>query len=168
MSTELKHHIRKECTINGVSNVIFNALIAWLMLRGGADLSLGGDRGFAVDLVATGFILPFIVTLIIIPLNQRQLRKQAVSAIKLNPDKWLENCLGRFPKGLFLRAVWFGLIGMLVLAPLTILPLWLLGIDQFTPANYAIFKGLWAGTIAALLAVPMILLALETKHNSDI
>ncbi len=52
-------------------------------------------------------------------------------------------------------------IGMLLLAPLTLLPLWLLGVEQFSPLVYALFKGLWAGAIAALLAVPMILLALN-------
>ena len=62
-----------------------------------------------------------------------------------------------------MRAVCFGLIGMLLLAPLTLLPLWLLGVEQFTPATYSIFKGIWAGAIAALLAIPMILLALNKQ-----
>lgn len=161
MRNNIIQHIRKECTINGISNVFFNALIAWLLLKGGADLTLGGENNFAVDLIATGFILPFIVTLIIIPLNKRQLDKQALSPITLNQDHWMEGLLAKFPQGLFLRAVLFGCIGMLLLAPLTLLPLWLLGIEQFTPLAYAIFKGVWAGAIAALLAVPMILLALN-------
>ena len=161
MNNSISQHIRKECAINGITNVIFNAVIAWLLLKGGADLTFGGENSFAVDLIATGFILPFIVTLIIIPLNRRQLNKQSLPSITLNQDHWVEAWLVRFPQGLFLRAVLFGFIGMLLLAPLTLLPLWLLGVEQFSPLVYALFKGLWAGAIAALLAVPMILLALN-------
>ena len=161
MNNSISQHIRKECAINGITNVIFNAVIAWLLLKGGADLTFGGENSFAVDLIATGFILPFIVTLIIIPLNRRQLNKQSLPSITLNQDHWVEAWLVRFPQGLFLRAVVFGFIGMLLLAPLTLLPLWLLGVEQFSPLVYALFKGLWAGAIAALLAVPMILLALN-------
>ncbi len=161
MNNSISQHIRKECAINGITNVIFNAVIAWLLLKGGADLTFGGENSFAVDLIATGFILPFIVTLIIIPLNRRQLNKQSLPSITLNQDHWVEAWLVRFPQGLFLRAVLFGFIGMLLLAPLTLLPLWLLGVEQFSPLVYALFKGLWAGAIAALLAVPMLLLALN-------
>ena len=157
----IQQHIRKECTVNGISNVFFNGLIAWLLLKGGADLTFGGENSFAVDLLATGFILPFIVTLIIIPLNRRQLNKQALAPVYLDREHWLLGILARFPQGLFMRALWFGLVGMLLLAPLTLLPLWLLGIKQFTPNSYALFKGIWAGSIAALLAAPMILLALK-------
>ena len=163
MSANVNQHIRKECTVNGITNIVFNAIIAWLLLKGGADLTLAGENSFAVDLLATGFILPFIVTLIIIPLNKRQLARQTLPAISLDPDQWLQAMLGRFPQGLFMRAVCFGLIGMLLLAPLTLLPLWLLGVEQFTPAAYSIFKGIWAGAVAALLAIPMILLALNKQ-----
>jgi len=163
MSNVIARHIRKECTINGISNVFFNALIAWLLLKGGTNLSFAGENSFAVDLIATGFILPFIVTLIIIPLNRRQLQKQLLPSITLNQNHWLEGRLAKFPRGLFMRAVLFGYIGMLLLTPLTLLPLWLLGVEQFNPLDYALFKGLWAGAIAALLAAPMIIVALSEQ-----
>ena len=161
MSNSVSQHIRRECTVNGLSNTLFNGLIAWLLLKGGADLTLGGENSFAVDLLATGFILPFIVTLIIIPLNKRQLARQTITSISLDQNNWMQGLLLKFPAGLVLRAVLFGLIGMLLLAPMTLLPLWALGIEQFSPTAYALFKGVWAGAIAALLAIPMILLALK-------
>jgi hypothetical protein len=72
--------------------------------------------------------------------------------------QWVANWL---PAGTFRSALLFGLFGMCVLAPLTLLVFYLLGVEQFSPVNYAIFKGIWAGAMAGLLVIPMVLLALR-------
>ena len=55
----------------------------------------------------------------------------------------------------------FGLLGLLVIAPLTLLGFYLLGVQQVEPLHYALFKGVWAGLMAAVLVVPMVLVALR-------
>ncbi len=45
---------------------------------------------------------------------------------------------------------------------LTILALALVGVNEFTPMGYSIFKGVWAGGLAVVMAFPMILLGLAT------
>jgi hypothetical protein len=46
-------------------------------------------------------------------------------------------------------------------APLTLLGFYLLGVQQIEPLHYALFKGVWAGLMAAVLVVPMVLCALR-------
>ena len=55
---------------------------------------------------------------------------------------------------------------MLVVAPITLLGLYLAGVDTILPLHYAIFKGIWAGAMAALLVVPMVLVALRPTATS--
>ena len=152
--------IRHETMVSGVSNTVFNGLIAWLLLRAGSNLTLAGEHSFAIDVAATAFILPFIVTLIVIPLNQRKLAANKVSSVLLDSGSPLQAVLLQFPENLWLRALGFGLLTMLIVTPLTLLPLWALGIHEFTPLAYSIFKGVWAGLMAAALTTPMLLLAL--------
>jgi hypothetical protein len=152
--------IRHETMVSGVSNTVFNGLIAWLLLRAGSNLTLAGEHSFAIDVAATAFILPFIVTLIVIPLNQRKLAANKVTSIRLDSGSPLQAVLLQFPENLWLRALGFGLLTMLIVTPLTLLPLWVLGIHEFTPLAYSIFKGAWAGLMAAALTTPMLLLAL--------
>jgi hypothetical protein len=50
---------------------------------------------------------------------------------------------------------------MAVIGGLSLLLLALIGVQDFTPLQYSIFKGIWAGVLASILVVPMILLALD-------
>ncbi len=154
-----KAHVDKEILIGGISNTVFNGVIAWLIVRNGGDLFLAGEKGYAVDLVATAFILPFIVTLIVVPLNRRKVTSGAQAIVTLDQQHWLDRAMGLFPANLMARAACFGLLSMLIFAPLTLLPLWALGIEPFTPLSYSLFKGVWAGVLAALLTPPMLILA---------
>lgn len=158
---DIQATIRHETLVSGISNTIFNGLIAWLLLRAGSNLTLAGEHSFAVDVAATAFILPFIVTLIVIPLNQRKLAAEKVTSVRLSGDSLLQSILLRFPANLWLRALCFGALTMLIVTPLTLVPLWALGFHEFTPTAYSIFKGVWAGLMAAAITTPMILLALK-------
>ena len=66
-SVTARSHLRHEVLVGGISNTIFNGLIAWLLLKSGPALGWGGQNSFAVDMLATGLLLPFIVALIVIP-----------------------------------------------------------------------------------------------------
>jgi hypothetical protein len=155
--------IRHETLVSGISNTVFNGLIAWLLLKAGSNLTLFGEHSYAIDVAATAFILPFIVTLIVIPLNQRKLAANKAPAVRLNSQNTMQAALLQFPDKLWLRALCFGLLTMLIVTPLTLLPLWALGVHEFTPLAYSIFKGLWAGLMAAALTTPMLLLALRER-----
>lgn len=107
--------------------------------------------------MATAAILLFIVALILIPLNRRKVRTGKVVAHSWDNRKALHRLLQRAPKSLFVRALLFALFGMLVIAPLTLLMRWSVGATEFTPLAHSIFKGIWAGLMAAAMTVPMVL-----------
>ncbi|PLW68776.1 hypothetical protein [Pseudohalioglobus lutimaris] len=167
MNAPAGHHLRHEALIGGVSNAVFNGLIAWLLLRSGPALQWGGEHSFAIDIIATALLLPFIVALIVIPLQRSKLRKGRLQSIDLGPQSPLQRLADRFPYSVFKSALLFGLIGCLLIAPLTLAGFYLFGIEQVNPLNYSLFKGLWAGAMAAVLVVPMVMVALRPLPSTN-
>jgi hypothetical protein len=154
-------HLKHEALVSGVSNAFFNGIIAWLLLRSGPALQWGGEHSFAVDIIATALLLPLIVALIVIPLQRSKLRKGKLQAISLAKTSGLQQFADCFPRATGKSALLFGLTGLLVVAPLTLAGFYVLGVEEVVPLNYALFKGLWAGAMAAVLVLPMVLVALR-------
>src|SRR6056300_982921 len=90
-------HIKHEILVGGISNTIFNGIIAWLLLRSGPALAWGGDHSFAVDVIATAFLLPFIVALIVIPLQRSKLNKGKLTPIDLGENSFMQRMADRLP-----------------------------------------------------------------------
>ena len=128
-------HIKHEMLVGGISNTIFNGMIAWLLLKSGPALAWGGDHSFAVDVIATAFILPFIVALIVIPLQRGKLNKGKLERIDLGAASFMQRMADRLPAGTFKSALLFGLFGMCVIAPLTLLGFYLLGVGRSAPST---------------------------------
>jgi hypothetical protein len=164
--THASAHLKHEVLVGGISNMVFNGLIAWLLLRNGPALAWGGEHSFAVDVVATALLLPLIVALIVIPLQRGKLNKGKLQNIDLGAQSLVQQFANRLPSSTFKSALIFGLLGMCTIAPLTLAGFYLFGVQQVPPLNYAIFKGVWAGLIAGLLVVPMVLLALRSEPAS--
>ena len=154
-------HLKHEALVGGASNAFFNGLIAWLLLRSGPSLAWGGEHSFAVDVIATSLLLPLIIALIVIPLQRSKLSKGKLHSINLGAGSRLQAIADRFPTSAFKSALLFGLLGMCLIAPLTLAGFFALGIDSVAPLHYAVFKGIWAGLMAAVLVLPMVLLALR-------
>ena len=154
-------HVLHEILVCAGSNMIFNGLSAWLLMKGGGNLHWGGDTSFAADVVVTAFLLPLIVAFIVIPLQRSKLSKGELQPINLGPSSFMQSLADRFPASTAKSALLFGLIGILIIAPVTLTGLYLFGVQTISPEYYAIFKGLWAGLIAAILVVPMVLIALR-------
>ncbi|RLQ23546.1 hypothetical protein DWB85_03065 [Seongchinamella sediminis] len=161
MGSNVKAHLKHEMLVGGISNAIANGLIAWLILRGGPDLTWSGQHSFVGDIVATAFLLPLIVALIVIPLQRRKLKSGKLQSMRLESGSLLQSLADRFPAGLGKSSLLFGLVGVSVFAPVLLLIIYAGGIDSFSPASYAALKGAWAGLMAAVLVVIMVLVALR-------
>lgn len=157
-------HIRHEVLVGGISNAFFNGLIVWWTKKNGPDLRWWGENSFAIDVIATGLLLPLIVALIVIPLQRGKLNKGKLQPVNLGSGSFMQALADRFPAATFKSAVLFGLIGMLVFAPVTLAGYYLLGIEQVTPAHYSLFKAAWTGIMAGILVVPMVLIALRAPR----
>lgn len=168
--TASREHIRNDVLVSVISNTLFNGLAAWLLLRGGPALRWSGEHSFVVDVVATGLLLPLIVALIFIPLQRGKLNKGKLQAINLGAASSLQSVADLFPASTFKNALLFGLIGMVIIAPLTLLGFYLVGVEEASPPQYAVFKGIWAGLVAGILVVPMVLIALrgpQVQHSTE-
>jgi hypothetical protein len=161
MAADARQHLQHEVLVGGVSNAFFNGLVAWLLLKSGPALAWGGEHSFAVDVIATALLLPLIVALIVMPLQRGKLRKGTLQPISLGPQSLVQTLADRCPASTFKSAVLFGLLGMCIVAPLTLLGFYLVGVQEVQPLHYAIFKGLWAGLLAGVMVIPMVLCALR-------
>ena len=160
-------YLRREITTNGLTNAFFNGVICWYLIKAKADLTWWGDHSFAGDILATALILPWIVAMIVIPLQRRKVRKGKIQPWHCDSSSSAAlQLLNRFPQSLWLNGIYFGLLGLLVVAPLTLLLLWIVGASLFTPMEYAIFKGVWAGCLAATTVIPMLLVGLRANVAS--
>lgn len=63
----------------------------------------------------------------------------------------MQSWADRFPAGAFKSAGLFGLIGMLIIAPLTLAGFYLQGVEEVGPRQYTLFKAVWTGLVAAVL-----------------
>lgn len=161
MDHEVQHHITKDSIVNAICNGVLNGYITWLLIKSkGMQTIWGGEHNFSVDMAITAFLILLIVSLIIIPINKGKVRKGKVPFVKWDPNQGLHRILCKFPKSLFLTSLIFGLFGLLIIVPFTLLPLYALGITQMTPSSYSIFKGVWAGIFAGVMVWPIILYAL--------
>jgi hypothetical protein len=162
---EFKYYLHHSATTNGLANALANGLICWWLIKDKGLVTWWGASNFGGDLLATGFVLPFIVTLIVIPVQRGKVRKGKVTAVAQDA---LPRALKRFttmPSSLFLQSIIFGVIGCTAIATPTLLALFALGVNSFEPAHYAIFKGLWAGLLAFIIVYPMITIGVSHKDN---
>ena len=161
MTSDAKRHLRHEALVGGISNAVFNGGIAWWLLKDGPALAWSGKHSFVVDIFATAFILPFIVALIVIPVHRRKLAKASIATMDFGVHSRVQRWVNRLPQSTSGNAFWFGLIGLCLAPVLPLLGFYIFGIEQIEPANYAVFKGLWAGLMAAALVMPMVMSALR-------
>lgn len=161
MDREIFSHIRKESIVNTILNAVFNGIIAWFILRSKGVLVIwGGENNFGEDIAITAVLLLLIISLIVISINKMKVRKGKVPSLDWNQDSFLHRLLCRFPKNTFLSSLVFGLFGLFVVVPLTLFPLYALGITQMDPLTYSLFKGVWAGILAGVMIWPIIMYAL--------
>lgn len=168
--SELKHYLIHGASTNGLANTLANGGICWWLIQDKGPVGWWGNSNFGGDLLATGFILPFIIALIVIPLHNKKVRSGSLNTVPADlVPRWMVWVLG-MPQSLWLRGVLFGLIGVVGFALPTLGLLALLEVNTLTPAQYALFKGVWAGLVAFILVMPMTALAMNTAQadaNND-
>jgi len=123
-----------------------------MLVREKTELSLWVvDGGFGVDLIATGFLLAVIVTLILVPIQRRQLTDlpPATGTLSRLPERLMP--LLRTADSVLKFALLTGAAGALC-AGATLLVMIAIDVTTLSPLNYSLFKSLWTGAFAAALA----------------
>ena len=157
MNATLKSHIRMQSRLNFIINLVLNGAIAWFLLKDKPALSAWGEHGYGADLMITGFLLASLVAVFAMKGHRAKLAKGEHEAV---PPAAL-GALARVATGNdWSNSLLFGLAGALLGAG-TVGMLMLLPLPPFSPLAYAVFKGVWAGILAALVIPPAIKLGLR-------
>jgi hypothetical protein len=143
--------IIEQGAIPTVFNFALNGAIAWALFRSAADVPLWGQSSLGVDLIATGFLLPFLTCLIVSAIVGRHVRHGKVpplSSAQLPQTGWFER--SSLQRGLALGAagVVFGALPLV----------WALSLAEARPLavpQFITFKAVWAALLA-LLVTPVV------------
>ena len=163
-ATGWQQHIGRNTLTNGVTNALANGLICWLLFRDKASLVFwDSSGGFAADLLATGFLLAMIVTLILLPIQRKQLKVGSINAGVLSASSPLTRQLVVVTEPYLSAVALASLLGLITAAG-TLLILHIMSMHSFSTVHYSVFKGLWAGCFSGALAYLIINL---TGHRTD-
>lgn len=132
-------------------NIGLNGAIAWAAFHEAGAVPLWGRSSLGVDLIATGFLLPFFTCLALSAIVSRHVRHGKVPPL----DEAQLPQTGWFQRSPLRRAFTLGAAGLVFGA----LPLvWVLHLAQaqsLTVSAFVVFKAVWAGLLA-LVVTPLI------------
>lgn len=165
MANTFSGHVSREAIVNGITNCLFNGLIAWWLVKQRALIPVWGGEGLALDFVATAIALVFIVSLIVMPLTRRKVSAGTLPQATAWPAGRAADILGFMARRhLLASAALLALFAALVFVPPILLMLQIVGVSSLAPAHFALFKGVWAGLMAAAMVVPMIAIVAYQAH----
>lgn len=140
--------IIEQSVFAGIINVVLNGVIAWLLMRSLTEIPLWGETSMGVDLLATGFILPFATCLIVSRLTRSQVESGKLPALERSQIR----PLGFHRRSSLVRAIVMGVLGVIFAsAPLVVL----LDLAQAAPVpllSFVAFKAIWAGLFAMIVS----------------
>lgn len=148
-----RYLVREHVVGSGLFNLLFNALLAWVLFRGLEAVPLWGRHSIAGDTLATAFMLPFMTTLIVTRLARRHVRRGRVERLGWTPSS--HPLLGWLPSAPLPRAAVLGGIGLLVAGLPTAWALGALHVDGMELWSFVGFKALFA-TGMAVVVTPVV------------
>jgi hypothetical protein len=150
--------------IAAILNGILNALIAW---GTGAPeehiplfaAPLVGGPSTIVDTVATLFILPFLTTLLITTAAWHELREGKIAPLHI--DRSADPLLARLPATRARRGAYFGLLTVVLLAPVAVVLLIAFDFGDISVGDFVLYKAIF-GVLLGLVVTPPIGIAALT------
>jgi hypothetical protein len=155
--------IIEQSAIAGIINVVINGVIVWLLMHSLTEIPLWGDVSMGGDLLATGFLLPFLTCLVVSALTRRQVQSGKLPALEASQIR----PLGIHRRSSLFRATLMGVVGVTFFSgPLVVL----LDLAQASPVpflSFLYFKAIWAG-IFAMIVSPIIAWWALSAASSDL
>jgi hypothetical protein len=157
MAKDFHAHLRQSATTNFIANFAINGALAYWIMGGDPALSAFGDAAYAPDLLVTGFLLAAIVAAIVMEIHRRMATRGDLALPETITTGWML-AAARGPRWRTWLA--FGMAGAGLAAVL--LAVLILISSSFSPASYALIKGIFAGLLAALVVGPATYIGLES------
>lgn len=142
----------------GLINAAINGYIAWAQHGQAMKVGLWDGGAYAVDLLATGFLLPAISWLILRPLL---LRQQSQGKAPCLEGQRVPRLLPWMPSSLWRGSLVIGLLGMSLVGGSCLLVALALGQPGFAGPDYAMLKAAYAGLLTLALQPLMVFAALR-------
>jgi hypothetical protein len=150
--------------IAALVNAALNALIAWGSAASEDQVPLWAiplveGPSVVTDVVGTFFILPFLTTLLITTTAWHELRTGKIAP--LHVDRSSDPLLARLPRTRVRRGAYFGLLSMLLFAPLAVVIVLALDYGDIGVGEFVLFKAIF-GVVLGLVVTPFIAVAALT------
>jgi hypothetical protein len=149
--------------VPGLINAALNGGIAWAQHGQAPRVGLWDSGAYAVDLLATGFLLPAISWTILRPLLLRQQSQGKAPDLE---DLRVPRLLPWMPSSLWRGSLVVGLLGMTLMGGSCLLLALALGQPGFTGPDYALLKAVYAGLLTIALQPLMVFAALHSAPAS--
>lgn len=145
-------------------NLVVNHVIGRLTFGDAANVAVwDAEAGAAADSVGTCFFLPLITCLIATPIVRRQVRSGSAPAV---PDNLRQPHPCIFQQRLLLRAMLYGLTGLIVFSGPVVFAYHLSGRDIIPTDTFLVIKPLFAACLG-LVVTPLIACAALTERKRD-
>jgi hypothetical protein len=145
-----------------VSNVVVNAVISWISVRGELTVSLWGlpvvETSIFWNVVGTLFLLPLITCLLVTNAIWREVRLGSLTSV--SHLRAVHHWLAVLPPDRLLRSVAFGAIAVATLAPIVTLALIVSGAPELTKEQFVVCQTAFAVVIGAIVTPVIALYAM--------
>jgi hypothetical protein len=148
----------EQILVPAVFNLALNAGLGWVLFHKHVPVPLWGDPSIANDIIGTLFFLPFFTCLVVTPLVKKAAQAGKVEGLAITPAE--HPVLRLLPRSVWARAGFIGLACVVLFAPPSIGLLTAIGMQGWSIGTAVIFKGVFAGLLAALVTPYLALYAL--------
>lgn len=162
LSEAHKQYLLSEQIINpALVNLVANGAISWLSLRNATMIYYWKESPLGPDLLLTGFLLPFIMTMINSRLIAGRVYKgdlDHIPTVKFGPRGW-------HSRPIFIRSMFLGVLGVLLFALPTLLILPLIWPAPLFFWGVVVFKAIWAAVLAVLICPVVAVWAIQSASE---
>lgn len=148
---KFNNYLLEKCLIgNGIINGILNAIIFYTLEKGTPD-KIFHTQDVVMDFAFTGFLLGFLLPLIVFPLTQKD-----ITSGKFTLPEGTNKIANLLPNKKILSALVIGVIAMVLMVSIAFVCVSLLGLTPLTVKAMGIFKGIMcaiAGATAGYLTI---------------
>ncbi len=155
----MRSYLLRESLVSGSSNAVINGGFSWYLSAHRDRLPILGGNGVLVDFIATAVILVLVLSLIVLPLQQRH----AMKKVRIGAEPPLiflklfsHIAIHRNVLKALMLAIYAGVIAL----PVVFLVFTVLDVDSLTRVQYVLSKSLFTGLLAGLVVLPIVYMAL--------
>ena len=163
----MRSYLFRESMVSGLSNAVINGGFAWYLSAGRDRLPILGGHGVLVDFIATAVILVFVLSLIVLPLQQKHALQKVT--VDVEPPRIFLRLFSHIAiRRNSLKALMLAIYAGVIALPLVFLVFTALDVEGLSRVQYVASKSLFTGLLAATVVLPIVYMALYPLHRQPV